>query len=131
MCFNCVAHLDPHRDNLTSSVMRGPANFTTAHNTITIGLVRLARACGICARYELGDELSQGEAKKNKKCFFSPYGLGPGGPIHRAYTFGARFKCFLAIAISYVIVLALVAVPVGSITYTMVPEISTATRNEL
>ena len=38
--------------------MRGPANFTTAHNSITRGLVRLARACGVRARYEPRDELS-------------------------------------------------------------------------
>ena len=52
-----VAHLDPHGDNLTSSVMRGPASFMTAHNTIARGLVRLARACGVRARYEPRDEL--------------------------------------------------------------------------
>ena len=53
-----VAHLDPHGDNLTSSVMRGPRHFTTAHNTITRGLVRLARACGVRALYVPRDELS-------------------------------------------------------------------------
>ena len=50
--------LDPHGDNLASSAMRGPANlFTMAHNAITRGLVRLARACGVRAWYEPRDEL--------------------------------------------------------------------------